>query len=327
MITPAQWDAALAVVRDAGTVALACHVGPDGDALGSMLGAGLALRAHGVDVVASFPEPFIVPRTLGFLPGQDLLVAPGAMPPAPPLMIAFDAGTVDRLGSLVPAARAATALVVIDHHAAGEGYGTHPLVDPSAAASVVIARELLARLALPLTPDIATCFYTGLLTDTGRFAFRNTTPSVHTLAAELLAAGVDQDSVARELYATQSFGYLKVAGRALERLAPHPSGRFIFTWIRLADLAAAQISPDEAEGLIGLVRKADAYDVAVVMREQNDGHYKVSMRSKGETDVGALCKARGGGGHALAAGFTSKLRDPAAVADEIAAGMPSGNPR
>lgn len=320
MITQAQWDAALAVVQPARTVALACHVGPDGDALGSMLGFGLALRARGVDVVASFPEPYVVPRTLRFLPGQDLLVAPGAMPPAPPLMIAFDAGTIDRLGSLVPAARAATALVVIDHHASGEVYGTHPLVDGAAAASVVIAAELLARLSTPITPDIATCFYTGLLTDTGRFAFRNTTPSVHTLAAGLLAAGVDQDMVARELYATQPFGYLKVAGRALERLTAHDRG-FIFTWITLADLATAGISPDEAEGLIGLIRKADAYDVAVVMREQNDGHYKVSMRSKGQTDVGALCKTRGGGGHALAAGYTSKLRDPAAVAEEIAAGL------
>lgn len=325
MITGGQWDAALAVVRGAPTVALACHVGPDGDALGSMLGVGLALRAHGVQVVASFPEPYSVPRSLRFLPGQDLLVAPTAMPAAPPVMIAFDAGSIDRLGSLVPAARAAGALVVIDHHASGEVFGTHPLVDDTIAASVVIARELLARFPLPLTPEIATCLYTGLVTDTGRFAFRNTTPAVHELAAELLGAGVDQDMVARELYATQPFGYLKVAGRALDRLTVHDGG-FIFAWITLADLAEAQISPDEAEGLIGLVRKADAYDVAVVMREQNDGHYKVSMRSKGDTDVGALCKARGGGGHMLAAGYTSTLRDPIAVAEEIAAGLSPGGP-
>lgn len=327
MITAGQWDAALAVVRGAPAVALACHVGPDGDALGSMLGVGLALRAHGVQVVASFPEPYSVPRSLRFLPGQDLLVAPTAMPAAPAVMIAFDAGTIDRLGSLVPAARAAGALVVIDHHASGEVYGTHPLVDPSIAASVVIARELLARLALPLTPEIATCLYTGLLTDTGRFAFRNTTPAVHELAAELLGAGVDQDMVARELYATQPFGYLKVAGRALDRLASHAGGGFIFTWITLADLASAEVTPDDVEGLINLVRKADAYDVAVVLREQNDGRYKVSMRSKGDTDVGAVCKARGGGGHMLAAGYTSTLRDPVAVADEIAVGLAAGGPR
>lgn len=321
MIEETDWDSACEVLRKADVVALACHVGPDGDALGSMLGVGLALRARGVQVVASFPEPYVVPRTLRFLPGQDLLVDPRTYPKEPACMVAFDAGTIDRLGSLVPAAHAAKDLVVVDHHASGTPYGTARLVDTASAASAVLAYELLRRLELPIDADIATCLYTGLLTDTGRFAYRNTTPSVHALAAELLACGVDQDAVARELYATQPLGSLKIAGRALERLAAHSAGGFIFTWITLADIEAAEISPDEVDGMIDLIRTADSHDVAAVLKQQKDGRFKVSMRSKGDTDVGALCLAHGGGGHRLAAGYTSTLKDPAAVADEIAAGL------
>lgn len=321
MIDETQWDAACETLRGADAVTLACHVGPDGDALGSMLGFGLALRARGTAVIASFPEPFAVPRSLRFLPGLDLLVDPKQVPSAPACMMTFDAGTLDRLGSLVPVARSAAALIVVDHHAAGAPYGTTQLVDPDAAASAVVARELLRRLDLPLDAQVATCLYTALLTDTGRFAYRNTTPQVHALAAEFLAAGVDQDAVARELYATQPYGSLKVAGRALERLAVHDGKGFVFTWVTLADVADAQITPDEVDGIIDLVRTADGYDVAVVLKELADGRYKVSMRSKGATDVGALCQAHGGGGHRLAAGYTSALRDPAAIADEIAAAL------
>lgn len=323
MISGADWEAARALLERNDDLALACHVGPDGDALGSMLAFGLAMRARGANVVASFPEPFAISRTLRFLPGQELLVEPSAFPKEPACMVAFDAGTIDRLGSLVPAAQMATNLLVIDHHASGESYGTVRLVDPEAAATAVIVHELLGRLGLPLDARIATGLYTGLVTDTGRFSYRNTTAAVHTMAATLLDAGVDQDEVARELYATEPFGYLKIAGRALERLAPHPNGTFVYTWVTRDDISAEGISPDEADGVIDLIRTTDTHDVAAVLKQQKDGAYKVSIRSKGATDVGALCLARGGGGHRLAAGYTSRLKDPAAVADEIASGLSS----
>jgi bifunctional oligoribonuclease and PAP phosphatase NrnA len=315
------WEAACALLERSDDLALACHVGPDGDALGSMLAFGLAMRARGANVVASFPDPFLITRTLRFLPGQDLLVEPSHFPATPRCMVAFDAGTLDRLGSLVPAAQAATDLLVVDHHASGTPYGTHRLVDTDAAATAVIVHDLLARLGAPLDADIATGLYTGLVTDTGRFSFRSTTPQVHAIAASLLEAGVDQDAVARELYATEPIGYLKVAGRALERIAPHAGDAFVYTWISREDMETAGITPDEVDGVMDLVRKVDSHDVAVVLKEQKDGVYRVSMRSKGATDVGAICQARGGGGHRLAAGYTSKLKDPGAVADEIAAGF------
>src|SRR5437764_5849063 len=142
--TEAEWAAAFDVVRCADTVVLMCHVGPDGDALGSMLGVALALRKRGASVVASYDDsPFAVPARLQFLPGQDLLVPTAELPQHPTVALTFDTGSIDRLGGLALAAKAAKALVVVDHHTTNTRYGTHNLIDADAAATAVVAMELI----------------------------------------------------------------------------------------------------------------------------------------------------------------------------------------
>ena len=149
---PADWDAVVGELREAPSVALACHVGPDGDALGSMLGLGAALRSLGKEVVASWGgEPFAVPESYSFLPAVDLLVPPGEFPVAPPLFVTFDTGSADRLGSLGDRIRTAACCVVVDHHASNTRYGGLNLVDPTAAATAVLVAELVERLGVPLT--------------------------------------------------------------------------------------------------------------------------------------------------------------------------------
>ena len=134
--SPGDWDRAVGLLREAPAVALACHVGPDGDALGSMLGLGAALRALGKDVVASWGgEPFEVPAAYAFLPGLDLLVPPGDFPSAPELLVTFDTGSTERLGSLGDRVGTAGATLVVDHHATSTRYGTLNLVDEHAAPS------------------------------------------------------------------------------------------------------------------------------------------------------------------------------------------------
>src|SRR5690606_36160132 len=140
----AVWERVIALIREAEAIALACHVSPDGDALGSMLGFGLALDGTGKQVVASFGDRcFAVPRLLRFLPGQELLVEPGAYPAEPELMITFDASTVERLGLLALNAGKAGELIVIDHHASNTRFGSLNLIDPSAAATAVLVEELI----------------------------------------------------------------------------------------------------------------------------------------------------------------------------------------
>lgn len=311
------WQNALRALSDARTVALACHLGPDGDALGSMLALAHALRGRGVECVVSWSEPYSVPKQYAFLPTDGFVSPPSSFPKKPDLMVTFDAGSMERLGSLAPSARDAGTLIVVDHHASNDHFGTINLVDADVAASAVIVYELLHRMDVALDRDIATCLYTGIVTDTGRFQYRNTTPAIHHLAAELLSHGVEHDLVTQEIYNTHSTGYLRLAGVALGRLEVREG--LAWTYVAREDLEACGVGLDDIEALIDLVRTVDVTDVAAVLKQSTDGRYKVSMRSKGATDVGALCGAFGGGGHKLAAGFTAASSDPRAIADDIIA--------
>jgi phosphoesterase RecJ-like protein len=311
-VAETDWERAVELVRGAGSVALACHVSPDGDALGSMLGFGLALRQAGTDVVASFGDRgFAVPRLLRFLPGQDLLVEPAAYPAEPPLMITFDASTMNRLGLLVPNAGKAGNLVVIDHHVSNTGFGSLHLVDPSAASTTVIVEELIHRLGLTIDRDVAVCLYTGLVTDTGSFRYSGTTPAAHAMAGRLIAAGLRPDEIARELWDRSPFAYLRVLGAALDRVTLEPSEAaghgIVWTYVTRTDRAAHALPYDEVEGVIDVVRRVDEADVAVVLKEADDGVWNVSTRSKGAIDVGRACTTLGGGGHPSAAGFSSHV--------------------
>ncbi|GAB2913134.1 bifunctional oligoribonuclease/PAP phosphatase NrnA [Nonomuraea fastidiosa] len=298
------WDRALRLIGEADEVALACHVTPDGDALGSMLAVAFVLRSMGKRVVASFGDRhFAVPRLLRFLPGQEMLVAPDDYPAAPDLMIVFDCSTFERIGLLGANAASAREVIVVDHHPSNSGFGSLDLIDADAAATAMLAEQLVYRLGGRLDRDIATCLYAGLVTDTGSFRYSSTTPAVHQMAARLVATGLRTDEIARELWDRSPFGYLKVLANALERVSLE--GDMVWTYVTRVDRAAYGLPYSELEGIIDVVRRTDEAQVAVVLKEDDYGDWQVSTRSKGAVDVAAVCAALGGGGHHNAAGFTS----------------------
>lgn len=301
-------DTVAGVPRDA-VILLVCHVNPDGDALGSMLGFALGLRQLGYTrVSASFPEPFVIAEVFRFLPGIDLLIASADTPTRPDLGISFDAASVDRLGELSTGLAAAADWVVIDHHASNTGFGSVRLVDPEAAATAVLAAELLDRLGVTFDRDIATCLYTGIATDTGSFKFDATTPEVLALAARLVAAGARPADVAREVFDTRPYAAIRLLGDVLARTELDPTaagGRGLITaYATEADLARHGQPWHVLEGFMDVVRTAQEADIACLVKPTGPGTWTVSLRSKGGTDVSAVAVALGGGGHRLAAGFT-----------------------
>jgi phosphoesterase RecJ-like protein len=309
-----EWAEALAAIGTASEVALLCHVGPDGDALGSMIGLGAALRARGTRVVASFGttpgEEFAVPTSYAFLPALDLLVAPSEFPEEPEVLVTFDTGSVDRLGSLADRVKTAGVCVVIDHHTTNTRYGTAHLIDTGAAATAVVVAELLDRLGLPLTAEVAAPLYTGLVTDTGSFKYVSTTPDVHLLAARLLATGIRHDLISRAIWDTASLAYVRLLGEVCARaeIDPAAAGRLGLVWttIGIDDLERHGLGLADVEGVIDVVRTAQEAEVAAVLKtEPGTGATRVSLRSKGAIDLGAVCVDLGGGGHRFAAGFTS----------------------
>jgi phosphoesterase RecJ-like protein len=310
--TAADWAAAVEQIQRLSpdsTVLLVCHINPDGDALGSMLGFGLGLRALGLrDVRATFPGAFEVPEPFRAMPGLDLLVPAGEAPRQPELMLCFDAASASRLGELTDRIEPNT--IVLDHHASNTRFGGIHLVDPTAAATSVVAEVLLGRLGVPLDAQIAECLYVALATDTGSFRFDMTTPAVHRLAARLLATGIKPAEISRRIFDSRPFGAVRLYGDVLGRaqLEPDTAGGLglVWTYATLDDLARHRQRPYVLEALIDSVRCAEEADVACVVKQLAPTEWAVSMRSKGGVDVARVAVALGGGGHRLAAGFTGR---------------------
>jgi phosphoesterase RecJ-like protein len=301
------------------SVALACHVSPDGDALGSMLGLLHVLRAAGRDVTASFPTPFVVAPHYRELPGLELLSAPADFPMEADVVVTFDCGSIGRLGDLEPAAKGARDLVVIDHHASNDRYGTINVVDPHAAASGVLVRRLVRALELPLDRDAAVCLYAALVCDTGRFQYDTTTPEVFELARELTTFDVPVSRLSRSLFEEHRFAYLQLLGEMLGRAVLVREKRMVWTVITQADLNRHGVTLEEVEGLIDVLRRTAEAEVTCVLKEEPDGAMRVSLRSLDDVDVRVIAEREGGGGHRFAAGFTSGDSTEAIVARVLAA--------
>jgi phosphoesterase RecJ-like protein len=308
----ADFAAAAATIRElgpAGRVLLICHVNPDGDALGSMLGFALGLRRLEMSrVQATFPGEFEVPEPFAELPGLDMLVPEHEAYPDPDLVIVFDVAAESRLGGLLDRLSVARASIVLDHHASNTGFGGVNLVDPHAAATSVVAEQLLARLDVPLDREIAECLYVALATDTGSFRFDMTTPRVHEMAARLIATGIRPGDISRRIFDTRPFGAMKLFAEVLARAALDPTaagGRgMVWTWATLDDLRRHGQRPYVMDALIDPVRTVAEADVSVLVKQLGKAEWAVSLRSKGAVDVGGVAVALGGGGHRLAAGFT-----------------------
>jgi phosphoesterase RecJ-like protein len=299
-------ERAAAVLKGATEVAIACHVNPDADALGATLALSLFLRSRGVRTVCSFPnEPFELPRWAHELPGRDALVAPSAFPKEPAVMVTCDVASMDRLGMLTPSANRAGELIWIDHHRSNDGLGTVPLVDPEASSTCEIVFRLSKAIGGPLSGEAATCLYAGLITDTGRFQYQAVRPETLRVAAELREHAFDHAHLARVLYEDNRAAYLRVLGVALARVELDTDVDLVWTYLVQEDLATGSVGSAEADDLIDVVRTAREADVAAVVKQQRDGRFKVSMRSRGDHDVSAVAQRFGGGGHRLAAGYTS----------------------
>jgi phosphoesterase RecJ-like protein len=307
-------EQAARAIEGAPLVALACHVTPDGDALGSMLAMHLLCKSQGKASVASWPEPFVVAPHYTYLPGLDSVTKPADFPKAPPVMVTFDCGSLDRLNELADPAGAAGELVVVDHHATNDSYGSINLLDPDAAASAVMVYRLAKCLGWQFTRDVAICLYTGIVTDTGRFQYSNTTPEVLEMATELSRFNLPIADMSRQLFEEHRFAYLQLVASVVQHAELDVDRRFVAAWITLADLERFGVELDEAEGLIDLVRRTAEADVSCVLKESAEGT-RVSLRSVTDFDVAAIAMRFGGGGHRAAAGFTDPRPIPEVLAD------------
>jgi len=296
------FQAVAAALKAASHVVIASHVDPDGDAMGSSLGLAFALEQIGIPATLALGSGAGVPPTYAFLPGSDRLRAPVA-PPVPYVFVSLDSPDVRRLGAAAELAADADAVVMIDHHPDAVGSHCLDLLDAGAASTGSLVWQLLPHLGV--TPDarIATCLYTAVLTDTGRFSYSNTTPETLRMAADMVDAGAHPHDIYTAVYENRSAGAQQLVGRTLERVRLANDGRVAYSWIDEADFAATGALPAEAENLIDFVRALGGVEV-VFLAKVNGSTVRGSLRAKSDADVGAIARTLGGGGHRAAAGFS-----------------------
>jgi phosphoesterase RecJ-like protein len=287
------------------TIAVVCHVQPDADTIGSGLALALVLDQCGKKVEVGFAAPATLPESLQSLPGGRLLVDPDAMRRDVDLVVTVDIPSPNRLGGLIDLASSGRELLVIDHHASNQLFGTANFVDPLADSSTMLVAELLDAWDKPIDTEVAHCIYAGLTTDTG--SFRWASARAHRLAARLVEIGVDNAAISRSLMDTHPFAWLPMLSRVLgsAQLVPDAAGGLGLVYVVVGNQEFVNARSEEVESIVDIVRTTREAEVAAVFKEVEPQQWSVSMRAKAAVDLAAVAAGFGGGGHKLAAGYST----------------------
>jgi bifunctional oligoribonuclease and PAP phosphatase NrnA len=285
------------------------HENPDGDALGSMLATALGLRALRKDVVMYLSGQAPTPAEYRFLDLDDVRrELPDDLDER--VLFAVDCANERRIGETDTGVAGAKLVVNVDHHHDNSQFGDVDLIVADASSTSEIVRDILGELGVALTPEIAAALYVGLVTDTGRFQYTNTTPKALRLAAELVEAGADVHGIFQHVYETVQFSKLKLLARALERAQLFEGGRLVVSYLLKDDFGDVGAEEPYSEGIIDSLRAVEGSEMVALIREppRNEGPARrISLRSShDEVDVSAIARKEGGGGHRQAAGFSSE---------------------
>jgi bifunctional oligoribonuclease and PAP phosphatase NrnA len=297
-------------IREDSRFVLAAHESPDGDALGSLVGMQGLLSALGKDSMMFIaPDDLPLPHEYRIFPLDGLIQAPPA-DIAKRTVVFLDCGNIDRTSATV--LRDGRHLLNIDHHHDNTRFGTLNYVLPTASCTAEIVWDLMHGLGVRPAPTVAQALYVGLITDTGRFMYENTGPRAHEMAAELIEAGTDVQTVFRQLYEEMPPGKLALLALALAQMQRFDSGELTLAALSAGDLDRADAEDSYSEGIIDQLRAVQGTKVAALVRElrtgKRKGQLKVSLRATDDdVDVSAIARAQGGGGHRRAAGFSTTL--------------------
>ncbi len=289
---------------------LTAHEGPDGDALGSLLGLHHLLTQLGKDsVMFMAAKEFPLPIEYRFLPLEEVFHEPPA-DMSDRTVVFLDCGNIDRM-PVDFLAEDGNLVINIDHHHDNTLFGDVNLVDVAASSTAEIVYELAAALGAEITSEIASALYVGMVTDTGKFMYENTKARTHRIVADLIDAGVEVDETYRRLYEHVPIEKLRLVSRALDGIQFHCDGLLVLSYVTAADYEATGAGEEMTEGLIDFLRSVEGGKVAALVRDLGDrgrSARKVSLRSSdGEVDVSAIARKHGGGGHKRAAGFSTDL--------------------
>jgi phosphoesterase RecJ-like protein len=289
------------LLREAKSVVLASHLNPDGDTLGCALALQWVLEGMGKQVIALSSDG--VPEIYRFLPGSEKILTTTERRGFD-VAVVCDTGSPERIGKAKGAVFSARVVVDIDHHVTEGAFGDIRIQQPKAAATAEIVYRLLKVMDVPITPAVATCLLTGIITDTGLYRYLNVSPATFRLSAVLMEAGASPAQIAEEVFERRSFASARLLGRALEHIRQEEGGQLVWSYLSYADFTELGATDEETEGIITQLRAVRDSVVLALLREVKPGRVRVSVRSRDERlDMAKFAERFGGGGHRLAAGF------------------------
>jgi phosphoesterase RecJ-like protein len=280
------------------------HVNPDGDATASLLAMGMILKKLGKEAVMA--NEGSTPQKFSFLSGfQDIQNASLVQPDEKfTAIITCDCGDFSRVGQVAQWFAEGYELLNIDHHPTNDGFGTVNLVRTNASATAEVIYDLMKEMKVSFFPELATCIYTGLMTDTGGFRYSNTTSYVMNIASELLAHQVRPDQIADRVLESITRAHLALLKRALLTLEFGEGERMASLTVTHQDMVETGALSEDLDGIVHYARNIEGIEVGILYKEQEDGNVKVSLRSKEYINVAEIALSLGGGGHIRAAGCT-----------------------
>ena len=290
---------------DKGPILITGHINPDGDALGASFCLKILLDSQNIDSDIGFDIQNNLPSNLNHLP-YELIT--NNIKSSYETVFVFDCGNPSRLGKYEEIILKAKNIIVIDHHI-DPTFGSIQIVDSEAASTTqVLYRQLIAE-GYEIDKSMADCLLTGLITDTGRFQYPNTTSEVFNIASELLKNGAELALISENIYGSIEFNALKLQSEIIKRLVFNKEIQFTYSTVYQEDYEKHKIDPEETDFLIDVVRLVKDANIALLLKEQPDGSFKGSLRSRNNFNVQELAALFDGGGHKAASGFSSTLTE------------------
>lgn len=287
-------------IQKANSIAILTHENPDGDAIGSSLAMYLALKTIKDDVDVIIPE---YSKTYKFLPGAEDIKKEGKQERYD-LAISVDVPDIKRLNGFAKYFEDAKSTISIDHHSSNKMFANYNFVDPVSPACCQILIVVLEYLKIEITREIGTCLLTGIITDTGGFKYPGVTAETFEFVAWLLNRGIDVSSIYKKALQIKTKANFELTRLGMNRIEFFEDGKISFTYINLEDFKRFGSEEGSHEGIVEIGRDIEGVEVSIFLREQEDGSYKVSLRSNEYVNVSDICLMFGGGGHIKAAGCT-----------------------
>lgn len=294
---------AIELINKYNNIFICSHIQPDGDSLGSALALAMAIKKLKKEVNVNIIKVDNIPSDFYFLPNIDMIKEQD-MDQEVELFISLDSSDRERLGIGAEFLSKAKLVINIDHHVTNENFGDINIVLPSSGSTCEIVYKFIRHMDIVIDKDIATCLYTGINTDTGRFMYSNTTYETHMIIAELIKTGIDINDININIYQNRTIERTKLFLEALNQLELYAEGKVGIVVVTQDMLDKTDASMEDSEGIVSFVRDINTIEVACLLKEISENEVKVSLRSKKYVDVAKISTKFSGGGHIRAAGCT-----------------------